>query len=308
MPTTQQTTSRASDRRVTLEDFVKLTGGSIENAYDLLVGYFGARQRSIRSDILVRTCPKCGGRMTFLGLDPKSNPNGYTGVWSCFDEYDEDGVEQCVYEEFTTESHKAIATKYGVPEQYNAPLIDIEEISKGRLVENERSDLLFEKALAGIYAQMPRKSQFTNILPDWVRRRCPKCGNALVFYPARENKSGKTGVFACPTGWDNEDPSTWCGFEEVVDTPLDQLFVEYYHRAVDRREAARGLLLKSCPLCGNRLLPRPLEENSKGWKTRWICPTGFNSDSPTALCGYEELSTETVGSYIKKLNKMIAEG
>lgn len=307
---TQHQTSRVSDRTITREDFRNLTGGSIDTAYDLLVGYYGAMQKSIRNHYIFKTCPKCGGRMNFRPLDSAKNPNGYTGVWSCYDMFEEEGVVQCTYEEFTKESHQDILGVYGIEIPKTAPLVPEEALDGKKTDDNDvTGNYIHELSLAAIYEKIPRESQFSHILPDWVRRRCPKCGNGLLFYQAKDNTAGKTGIFACPTGWaESEDPDDWCGYEEVVDTPVDELFAEYYHRAVTRQEAATSLLLRSCPLCGNRLMPRPIESNDRGWKTRWVCPSGFQHDDPDALCGYEELSTESIGSYLKSLNKMIAEG
>lgn len=305
----QNQTSRVSDRGVTYDDFVKLTGGSLITAYELMAGYYGAVQRSIQTQRLIRTCPKCGGRMLFRALDPAQNPKHYTGVWSCIDEYVEPDVDQCTYEEFVTDDHATVLKMFGVVIPHDAPLIDLEEQESGRIGKpTAGADYLYELKLAGIYQRQPRKSEFAQWLPDWVRRRCPQCGGALVFYPTHDNKAGKTGVFACPSGWESEFPDDWCGYEEVVDAPIEELFTEYYRRAVTRQDACRQLLMKSCPLCGNRLYPRPIEENASGWKTRWICTSGFQQDDPDGLCGYEELSKETIGSYIKQLNKMIAEG
>lgn len=290
-------TSRAS--KFSLEDFKKMTGGSIERAYEILGGYAAQALASSVRGQLQRPCPKCNKFLQFFPI--KDSKLGYTGRWVCSDQTGEP-IDWCGYEEFVTDSLESIADRYAVvvPEETTV-------IPAAMTASETGTPAMREHFFAAIYPNIPRRSKFAQTIPDWARRRCPQCGTPMVFYPVIDSDKA-TGVFACPNGWNtSEDPEDWCGYEEIVNTPVKELFDEYYARSPTKLHAAASLLLKECPRCGDYLVPRPVEVNDNGWKTRWICQRGFTKDDPEQLCGYEELSTETIGSYINAVNKIIAE-
>lgn len=284
-----------ANRFLTYEGFLKLTGGSLKNAYDILGGYFNMAIAAYKRHVIQKTCPACGGVLQYqMFPEPLTRGNvGATARWSC-------AGDTCVYEEYEYASPEVIFNTYAKPIS-EAAYISL----KDDLADD---DFYYNTTIASIYNGPPISSNRPKQVPDWVRRKCPKCGTGLLFYPSHQNKSGVTGVFACPNGWaDNDDPETWCGYEEIVTTPIEDLFREYYSRTSTKAEAARGLLRKECPLCGADLIVRPVENNARGIKTRWYCPTGFNYDDPDALCGYEEFSTEPISTFIKSINKYFAD-
>jgi ribosomal protein S27AE len=78
-------------------------------------------------------------------------------------------------------------------------------------------------------------------------------------------------------------------------------YIENKHaenKAIDEAKHKMGRVLKlitpKCPKCGNALLGFGLDENEKGWKSRWLCSKDWYSKDMNKWCNYEKLSAKTI--------------
>ena len=101
------------------------------------------------------------------------------------------------------------------------------------LVEYVKMRVEFEKNEVTRKAVLREAARF---YPD-----CPKCGHPLRVRRAPLNNKGWLVHMFCATGWEKDDPSGYCGYEEYSTKSWEELVEDKVRHVIETREKLQEL-------------------------------------------------------------------